>query len=116
LIDNTEPDHIGDTNKKVTAVKWLIEQIKSNIFCDHIQGVEYWDKDTLIEFLEQAKAMEEEYKANIRKAIADYMYSEGCSCCEGKDHKDHAEKIAKLLDVPKYEDGSGYNFSQFRSN
>jgi len=59
---------------------------------------------------------QEEYKANIRAAIADYMYSEGCMCCEGEDHKDHAEKIAKLLDVPKYEDGSGYNFSQFRSN
>ncbi len=64
----------------------------------------------------EAKAMEKEYKANIRRAIADYMYSEGCACCEGKDHKDHAEKIAKLIDVPKYEDGSDYNFSQFRSN
>jgi excinuclease UvrABC ATPase subunit len=65
--------------------------------------------------IKQAKAMENQYKANIIRAIADYMYSECCSCCEGKDHKDHAEKIAKLLDVPKYEDGSGYNFYQFRN-
>jgi hypothetical protein len=48
------------SNKRITAVEWLIEQIKSDIFCDHIQGVQYWDKDTLIEFLEQAKAMERE--------------------------------------------------------
>lgn len=51
----------------------------------------------------------------LRRAIADYMYSEGCSCCRGSDHDKHAEIIAKLLKVPKYKDGSGYNFPKFRS-
>lgn len=51
----------------------------------------------------------------IRNAIADYMSSEGCSCCEGADHDKHQERIAKLLNVPKYKDGSGYDFYKFNS-
>jgi hypothetical protein len=55
-------------------------------------------------------------KARIRQAVADYMYSEGCSCCRDVEaHERHTETLAKLLDVPKYYDGSGYDFSQFRS-
>ncbi len=92
---------------KQTAVEWLVEQFEKHYVHQDLKNTAAY---------QQAKAMEKEYKANIRKAIADYMYSEGCACCEGKDHKDHAEKIAKLLDVQKYEDGSDYNFSQFRSN
>jgi DNA-binding ferritin-like protein (Dps family) len=93
----------------MTAVEWLFIELYEKF---EMKG----DGREMNKVLEQAKAMEKEYKANIRRAIADYMYSEGCACCEGKDHKDHAEKIAKLIDVPKYEDGSDYNFSQFRSN
>ncbi len=93
----------------MTATEWLFLQLYERF---EMKG----DGREMDKVLEQAKAIEEEYKANIRRAIADYMYSEGCACCEGKDHKDHAEKIAKLIDVPKYEDGSDYNFSQFRSN
>jgi hypothetical protein len=53
----------------------------------------------------------------VRTAIADYMQSEGCSCCQDVDaHKEHEKKLAELLDVPMYQDGSGYNFPQFRSN
>ena len=52
----------------------------------------------------------------IRTAIADYMYSEGCSCCRNVEaHKKHTKRIAKLLDVPKYEDGYGFDFYQFRT-
>lgn len=54
------------------------------------------------------------FKEKIRTALADYMNSEGCGCCE--DHKDHdkAEEIlAKLLDVPAYKDYSGYDFGKF---
>jgi hypothetical protein len=52
----------------------------------------------------------------IRQAVADYMRSEGCSCCrDTKAHEASAAKLAELLDVPKYEDGSGYNFAPFRS-
>lgn len=52
----------------------------------------------------------------IRQAIADYMSSEGCSCCEDVDaHILHTKRLAKLLMVPMYKDKSGYDFSKFRS-
>lgn len=51
----------------------------------------------------------------IRAAVADYMSSEGCGCCQGSDHAKHAEALAKLLSVPKYKDGSAYNFSKYRN-
>ncbi len=52
----------------------------------------------------------------IRQAIADYMHSEGCSCCEDMDaHNEHKKRIAKLLRVPEYFDKSGYNFVKFRT-
>lgn len=55
----------------------------------------------------------EERKA-IRQAVADYMRSEGCSCCQDPEaHERHKEALAKLLRVPKYPDGSGYDFSKF---
>jgi len=49
----------------------------------------------------------------IREAIANYMGSEGCSCCELNNHNKHGNKIAELLNVPKYEDDSGYDFGKF---
>lgn len=53
----------------------------------------------------------------IRQTIADYMQSEGCNCCRDiEGHKKHEEKLAKLLGVPKYKDGSGYNFNKFAAN
>lgn len=52
----------------------------------------------------------------LRRAIADYMSSEGCGCCSDYEkHKEHERGIAVLLHVPKYKDGSGYNFAKFRS-
>jgi hypothetical protein len=40
--------------------------------------------------------------------------SEGCSCCQNVEaHEKHAVRLGELLDVPKYEDDSGYNFAQF---
>lgn len=54
--------------------------------------------------------------AAIRRAVADYMRSEGCGCCQNVEaHKKHAAALAKLLRVPKYSDGSGYNFGKFES-
>ena len=54
------------------------------------------------------------FRKNLRTAIADYMRSEGCSCCRDTEaHKQHTETLAKILGVPKYKDGSGYNFSQY---
>lgn len=53
--------------------------------------------------------------AEIRRAIADYMRSEGCSCCRNiQAHRQHEARIAELLGVPKYDDGSGYDFPRFR--
>lgn len=52
----------------------------------------------------------------IRQAIADYISSEGCDCCRNTDtHRDHEAVLGKLLNVPKYKDGSGYNFYKYES-
>ena len=52
----------------------------------------------------------------IRRAIANYMRSEGCSCCQDIDgHEKHLKRVARLLSVPKYDDGSGYDFGPFES-
>ena len=51
----------------------------------------------------------------IRQAIAYYMQTEGCSCCQDVDGHKRAKKVlAMLLNVPKYKDGSGYDFGKFR--
>lgn len=52
----------------------------------------------------------------IRAALADYMRAEGCGCCRDNKAQEKAEAtLAKLLKVPKYKDGSGFNFHKFRS-
>lgn len=53
---------------------------------------------------------------NIRQAVADYMSSEGCACCQNVPaHEQHKAILAKLLHVPKYADGSGYDFARFKT-
>ncbi len=50
----------------------------------------------------------------LRRAVADYMQSEGCSCCQDTDaHKLHREALAKLLGVRKRHDY--YDFSKYRT-
>ena len=57
-----------------------------------------------------------QFKKELRQMVADYMYSEGCDCCEDVDaHRIHTERLAKMLNVPKYDDGSGYDFTKFMS-
>lgn len=52
----------------------------------------------------------------IREAIADYMKSEGCSCCRDYEaHEKHTNRLGELLNIPKYDDDSGYDFSMFTS-
>lgn len=52
----------------------------------------------------------------IRKAFADYVKSEGCSCCQDTAmHQEAAERLGELLNVKKYPDGSGYNFYDYTS-
>jgi len=53
----------------------------------------------------------------IRRFVADYMRYEGCSCCRNQDEQDKAKaKLAGLLDVPMYDDGSGYDFNKFATD
>lgn len=52
----------------------------------------------------------------LRTAVADYMSSEGCSCCQDYEKHDlDKRRLGELLDVPMYEDGSGYDFTKFGS-
>lgn len=56
------------------------------------------------------------FKKEIRTAIANYMSSEGCSCCRDIDgHDKHSEIIAKMLSVNKYKDGLGYDFTKYKT-
>lgn len=60
--------------------------------------------------------MTKEERAELRQAVADYMRSEGCSCCRDmKAHEIHAARLAKLLKVQKYADSSGYDFCRYMS-
>ena len=56
-----------------------------------------------------------ELRKALRTAVADYISSEGCSCCRGDAHDKHKEILAKLLNVKKYDDGFGYNFEQYET-
>lgn len=60
--------------------------------------------------------MNELNKKEIRTMVADLIGASGCSCCRD-DEGWYAtiEKLGKALGVPKYEDGSGRDFTKFRS-
>lgn len=59
---------------------------------------------------------EDEIIEAIRKAVADYIWSEGCDCCtDVKAHREHEKRLAELLSIPTYSDGSGYDFGKFRA-
>ena len=58
-----------------------------------------------------------EFKKKVRIAGANYMRSEGCSCCRDNEaHDRHTEALGKLLNVPKYGDGSGRDFSKYKND
>ena len=60
--------------------------------------------------------MSDKFISDLRQAVADYMESEGCSCCQDVDaHKKHKRRLAKMLKVEAYEDGSGFDFSKYRT-
>ncbi len=62
---------------------------------------------------------EEKHKkqiSEIRRAFADYVASEGCSCCQDRPaHEEAAERLGKLLRVAKYSDGSGRDFYKYKT-
>lgn len=54
--------------------------------------------------------------AQIREAVANYMRTEGCSCCgDYNQHDLDRQALGKLLRVKPYEDGSGFDFSRYLS-
>ena len=57
------------------------------------------------------------FRIKMREAIADYMQSEGCSCCSDYDaHQKHASALGKLLGVkPHPKEKDYYDFSKYRS-
>jgi hypothetical protein len=60
--------------------------------------------------------MEKTERQELRRLVSDLVRSAGCSCCRD-DHgwEEAQEKIAKILKVPKFDDGSGYDFYKFAS-
>jgi acetyl-CoA carboxylase alpha subunit len=55
-------------------------------------------------------------RIETRMALANYIASEGCGCCEDSDkHKAAEKRLAELLDVPMFEDKSGYDFYKFKT-
>lgn len=55
-----------------------------------------------------------QFKKLMREAVANYMQSEGCTCCQSVDaHSEHRKQLAKLLNVKLYSDGSGFDFSKY---
>jgi len=79
------------------AIWWLIKQLEN--------------KDEQSGSLQPVVGRQE-----MREAFANYYGSEGCMCCEGSNHGKHEETIAKLLEIEKYEDESGYNFRKYSSD
>lgn len=56
-------------------------------------------------------------RADLRRMVADYMGSEGCSCCRDiPAHEKHAAALGKALGVKKYHDGSGYDFRRYQTD
>jgi len=56
------------------------------------------------------------FRKELRNAVAEYIRSEGCSCCQDIDkHNEDQALLAKLLKVPMYDDKSGYNFGKFEN-
>jgi hypothetical protein len=51
----------------------------------------------------------------IRNAVADYMWSEGCGCCRNHEaHEAHQKRLGELLEVPPDTDGN-HNFFPYRT-
>lgn len=76
----------------------------------------YGDEELRDQILDLLSGSDTVSIAEVRQAVADYISSEGCGCCEAHDlHKKHMDRLGELLQVPKYDDGSGYDFYRFKS-
>jgi len=55
--------------------------------------------------------------AKIRQAVADYICTEGCSCCQDRvGHEKAMKRLGKLLKMEMYSDGSGFDYRKYKSN
>lgn len=55
-------------------------------------------------------------KEEVRRVVADLLGAAGCSCCrDDRRWEDAQARLARLLDVPPYSDGSGFDFAPFRT-
>ena len=60
--------------------------------------------------------MTREERADLRRLVADYISTEGCSCCQDRErHAAAAAALGKALRVPMYADRSGYDFARSRT-
>lgn len=62
--------------------------------------------------------MRKAHRDALRTAVADYMFSEGCSCCRDNEaHDENRATLGKLLGIRPEKDGNElwYDFSKFRS-
>ena len=46
----------------------------------------------------------------LRKLIAQVIITEGCDCCEGENHNELQDELAKALNIPRFADDSGYDW------
>lgn len=54
--------------------------------------------------------------AELRRAVADYIGSEGCSCCEDTYAHDAARaRLGRLLRVVRHKGNLGYDFTRYRT-
>lgn len=106
-------------NKKIEQfVKEWIEGHEPDTFVKNESGnIIYSSGHSSLNLVAFFKNILSDYSEEIRESVANYMRSEGCSCCQDiEKHKENTAKLAELLNVPPYLDNSGYDFSQFRSN
>lgn len=54
-----------------------------------------------------------DYHKELRKALANYFASEGCSCCRGNTHNEDRIKLAKLTGMSLYEYKSGVDYFKY---
>ena len=58
----------------------------------------------------------QKFKKEVRRALADYIASEGCSCCQDTEaHKKAMNRLGEILSMKKYDDDSGYDYSKYKT-
>ena len=63
--------------------------------------------------IDRIEAALERERAEVRFAVAQFIRSEGCSCCESSDHEEHENMLARLVGAARYDDDSGWDWSPF---